>query len=71
MMRSERDTENNLGCRAGVFLHFSEICPSLCLAGSCGNWNNYFTVVQSEAFDKVYWKKMSTMDPSLFFWSLQ
>ncbi|XP_027286598.1 3-beta-hydroxysteroid sulfotransferase-like [Cricetulus griseus] len=37
--------------------------------GRCGDWKNHFTVTQSEAFDKIYQEKMSSLDPGLFPWS--
>ncbi|XP_076427648.1 3-beta-hydroxysteroid sulfotransferase-like isoform X2 [Peromyscus maniculatus bairdii] len=38
--------------------------------GICGDWKNFFTVTQSEAFDRVYQEKMSRLDPGLFPWHM-
>ncbi|XP_066229974.1 sulfotransferase 2A1 [Saccopteryx leptura] len=41
---------------------------SLMRKGICGDWKNYFTVAQAEAFDKIFQEKMADLPQELFPW---
>ncbi|XP_054566389.1 sulfotransferase 2A1-like [Eptesicus fuscus] len=57
---------SNFSLLPDTVMDHSKAC--LMRKGMVGDWENHFTVAQSEAFDKVYQEKMAGLPPGLFPW---